>query len=211
MFRTIFDPFPHASGTIKLSLTQFFELLAYQTICKDEIVDKRKQAFSVALVSMIWLLASCNRAADGSHDLKGSFYPLDLLLVCDDSTPSPLKTEYAARDSGNAYGNVCVERNSVANAVNLVKIDIHRDGAFRDPVYEVQLYVDPKDQGRMEAGMIKAIRSHRSLSFVSNGSVVAQAFLMGLPKDGVISMGGFSSVDDAKAAAVRFEAPPQHH
>ena len=185
-------------------------MLAYRTIRRDEIVDKRKRAFSVALASMIWLLASCNRVADESPVLKGPFYALDFDLVFDDSTPDPLKTECAARDSENAYGNVCVERNSVANAVNLTNIDMHRDDAFRDPVYEVQLHVAPKDQRRMEMGMIKAVQSRRLLGVVSNGSVVARALVMDLPKDGVISLGGFGSVDAAKAAAARVEVPAQH-
>ena len=178
------------------------------TIYRDEILDKRKQAFTVALASMIWLLASCNRGGDGSRDLKGTFYPLDLALACDKSTPSPLRSEYPARDSVNAYGNVCVERNSVANSLNLSKIKIHRDEAFREPVYEIQLHVESKDLGRMEKGLIEAIRLHRTLVFVVHGSVVAQASLMDLPKDGVITMGGYSSVDDAKTAAARFEMPP---
>jgi len=173
-------------------------------------VDKRKQAFTVALASMMWLLASCSRGAGASHDLKGAFYPLDLVLVCDQSTPSPLRSEYPARDSVNAYGNVCVERNSVANALNLSKIEIHRDEAFREPVYEIQLHVDRKDQGRMEKGLIEAIRSHRTLVFVVHGSVIAQASLINLPKDGLITMGGYSSVVDAKTIAARFEMPPQH-
>jgi hypothetical protein len=172
-------------------------------------VETRKLAFTVGLVSMILLLASCNRGADGSSDLKGTLYPLDLAVACDQSTPSPVRSEYPERDSANAYGSVCVERNSVANSLSLSKIEIHRDEAFREPVYEIQIQVDQKDQRRMEEGMIKAVRSRRPVVFVVHGSVVAQAFVMELPKDGVISMGGYSSVDEAKTAAARFELPLQ--
>jgi hypothetical protein len=172
-------------------------------------VGKRKQVFTVALVSMIWLLASCNRGADGSSDLKGRLYPLDLAMACDQSTPSPVRSEYPERDSENAYGSVCVERNSVANSLSLSKIGIHRDEAFREPVYEIQLHIDRKDQRRMEEGMIKAVRSRRPVVFVVHGSVVARAFATGLPKDGVITMGGYDSVDEAKKAATRFELPAQ--
>jgi hypothetical protein len=173
-------------------------------------VDKRKQVFTVALVSMTWLLASCNRGADGSGDLKGMLYPLDLAMACDQSTPPPVRSEYPERDSENAYGSVCVERNSVANSLSLSKIGIHRDEAFREPVYEIQLHIDRKDQRRMEEGMIKAVRSRRPVVFVVHGSVVARAFATDLPKDGVITMGGYDSVDEAKAAAARFELPLQH-
>ena len=62
----------------------------------------------------------------------------------------------------------------------------------------------------MAMGMIKAVQSRRLLGVVSHGSVVARALVMDLPKDGVISLGGFGSVDAAKAAAARFEVPAQH-
>ena len=52
----------------------------------------------------------------------------------------------------------------------------------------------------MAMGMIKAVQSLRVLGVVSHGSVVA----------GVISLGGFGSVDAAKAAAARVEVPAQH-
>lgn len=80
---------------------------------------------------MIGLLAGCNRGADGSLDLKGTFYSLGLALVCDQSMPFPLRSEYPARDDVNAHGDVCVERNSGANSLSLTKINIHKDEAFQ--------------------------------------------------------------------------------
>lgn len=63
----------------------------------------------------------------------------------------------------------------------------------------------------MKKSMIKAIWSKRALAHVVHGAVVTQAFVMGLPEDGVISMGGYDSVGEAKAVAERFEVSLQHH
>ncbi len=173
-------------------------------------MDRNKQVFTVALTSMIGLLAGCHRGADGSLDPKGTFYPLDLALACDQSTPSPSRSEYPARDVANADGNVCVERNSGTDSLNISKIEILEDPALREPVYEVQFHVDRKDQGRMEKCMAKAMRSHRALTYIVHGSVVAQAFVMGPPENGVITMGGYDSVDEARVVAERFEEPLRH-
>jgi hypothetical protein len=172
-------------------------------------VDKRKLAFTIALTPMIWLLTSCSRNADGAHDLKGTFYPLDLALTCDQSTPSPVRSEYPARDSENAVGTICIERNSGTIALSISKIDIHRDEAFHDPVYEVQFHIDQKDRQRMEAAMSKAVQTHRMIAFVVHGAVVAQAAVMDPPKDGVIMMGGYDNVKEAGIVAARFKAPTQ--
>lgn len=170
-------------------------------------MNQRSWAFTAVLTSMIWLLASCGRGGDGAHDLQGRLYPLDLALTCNQSTPSPLRSDYPASDFGSGLGKACVERHSGADALRISKIDIHRDKAFRDPVYEVQLHIDPKDRKRMEKAMSKAVRSRRTLALMVHGVVVARALVTNLPRNGVIMMGGYLSVKEAEAIGARFEAP----
>ena len=170
-------------------------------------MDKHKQVFTVVLVCMIALLVGCHRGAGGSLELKGTFSPFDLALACDESTPFPLRSEYPARDGANADGNVCVERNSGANSLNISKIEICKDPAFREPVYEIQFHMDRNDQARMERSMTKAMQPHRTLVYVVRGAVVARAVVTGLPENGVVSMGGYESVAEAEVVAKRFEVP----
>lgn len=176
---------------------------------KEEVVDKGKLVFAVALNSMALLLNGCGRVGDAPHDLKGPFYPLDLALTCDESTPSPLRSDFPERDSGTAVGDVCIERNSGASALGITKIDIHRVEAFRAPVYEIWLHIDRKDQRRMEKAMGRAIRPRRFLAYMVHGQVVAQALVADIPKDGVIMMGGYDSVREAEMFGARFEVPTQ--
>ena len=149
----------------------------------------------------------CSRNSDETHDLKGTFYPLDLALTCDQSTPSPLRSEYPVHDVENAVGTDCIERNSGVNAVTISEVDIHRDNVFRDPVYEIHFHIDQKDWGRVDAMMSKAMRSHRFLAEIVNGAVVARAVVMNLPPEGVIEMGGYDSAKEAEVMASRFEVP----
>jgi hypothetical protein len=138
--------------------------------------------------------------------VKGTFYPVDLALTCDESTPIPVRNEYLARDSENAFGNACVERNSGATGLSISKIDIIQDKAFREPIYEVRIHVDQRDQRRLYATMLKAARLRRTLAFVVHEAVVSQGLVTDAPKDGVIMIGGFGSVKEAEAVAARFTA-----
>ncbi|AND68943.1 hypothetical protein ATSB10_14890 [Dyella thiooxydans] len=95
-----------------------------------------------------------------------------------------------------------------ADALQVTQIDIERNAAFEEPVYELKIRIDPKSQTRLDASMRRAMDAHRALAFLVNGSVVFQTLVMGLPKDGVISLGGFSSKQEAEAAAAPFKAPP---
>jgi hypothetical protein len=174
---------------------------------KEEIVNTQKQNLAIVLMSMIWLLASCGQGADGSHDRKNVFYPLDLALACDQSTPTPLRNQYPVRDSDGAFGNECAERDAGVAALSIARIEIRQNERFREPLYEVWLRIDGKDQKRLLAFMSKAVQSHRMLLFVVHGAVVSRASVMGLPPDGVITLGGYTSVEEAEAAAARFGAP----
>lgn len=93
-------------------------------------------------------------------------------------------------DMENAFGTSCIERDSGVNAVTISEIDIHRNAAFRDPVYEIHLHINQKDWRRVDATMSKAMRSRRILALMVNGAVVAHAGVMGVMQDGDIEMGG---------------------
>jgi len=149
----------------------------------------------------------CSRSSDETHDLKAAYYPLDLALTCDQSTPSPLRSEHPVHDMENAFGTSCTERDSGVNAVTISEIDIHRNAAFRDTVYEIHLHIDQKDWRRVDATMSKAMQSRRILAYVVNGAVVAHAVVMGVTHDGDIEMGGYDSVKEAEVMASRFEIP----
>jgi hypothetical protein len=149
----------------------------------------------------------CSSKSNDTHKLKATFYPLDLALTCDESTPSPLRSEYPAHDAEKVVGTACIERNSGVNAVTISAIAINRDDAFRDPVYEIILHFDPKDWRRVDATMRKALQSRRSLAYMVQGGVIARAFVMSLTQEGVIYMGGYDSVREAEAMASRFEIP----
>ena len=73
----------------------------------------RKLVLALAIL-VTSLLTGCGREHDGTLDIKGAFHPLDLALTCDQSTPSPVRSQFPARDSENAFGTVCIERNSGA-------------------------------------------------------------------------------------------------
>lgn len=152
-------------------------------------------------------VSGCSRSSDETHDLKVAFYPLDLALTCDQSTPSPLRSGYPVHDVENAVGTACIERNSGVNAVTISKIDIHRDNAFRDPVYEIHFQIDQKDWERVDAVMRKATQSHRFLAEIVHGAVVARASVITPPQAGVIEIGGYDSVEEAEVMASRFEVP----
>ncbi|GAB3784501.1 hypothetical protein [Dyella agri] len=165
----------------------------------------RKQAFTVAMGLMICLLIGCGRDVGMAHDSTVTFYPLGLELVCDQSTPSPLRTDYPVRDVENAVGTDCIERNSGADALTISEGNIYRNKAFSEPLYEIHFHIDRKDWKRVDAVMSKAMQTRRSLAFIVNGSIVARAFVTSVPKEGVIEMGGYGSVKEAEVVVSRFE------
>jgi hypothetical protein len=165
-------------------------------------------ALPLILMSATWLLSGCGRESGGAHPLNGAFYPLDLALICDQSTPSPLRNERPARDGDTAFGNICVERDSGPSALRITNIDIYKEQNFDPPIYEVRLFIGDKDRNLMEKAASEALHSRRPLAFMVHGSVVAQAAVMGLPKSGMIVVGGFGSAKEANAMAARFEISP---